>query len=113
MVIEFSVKNFRSIRELQTLSFEASKLTSNQEKHPDVDRNNIVQEGDSRILKTIGLYGANASSKSNIVRAYEYFIRAVSDLPSPESRLALLADPFLFQPYPEETESYFQIIFIS
>lgn len=111
MIIEFSVKNFRSIKEIQTLSFQATKLNSNLDKFPDVDRNNIVIDGELRVLKTIGIYGANASGKSNIIRAYDFFRKAVSDLPSPESRLSLLADPFLFQPYPEETESYFQIIF--
>lgn len=112
MIVEFSVKNFRSIKELQTLSFSATKLDSNQEKYPDIDRNNIVIEDGIRLLKTVGIYGANASGKSNIVRALEYFYTAVSDLPSPVSRLSALVDPFLFQENSTESESFFQIVLI-
>lgn len=111
MIVEFSVKNFRSIKELQTISFVATNLKSSDENLA-LDKNNICKEGEYRLLKTIGIYGANASGKSNIIKALEYFAQAISDLPSPESRLSKLAQPFLFQKNPEETESFFQIILI-
>ncbi len=109
MIIDFSVKNFRSIKDLQTISFIATKLDSNQEKFPDTDLNNIVEKENFRLLKTVGIYGANASGKSNIIRALEYFYNAISDLPSPVSRLSNLADPYLFQENFNETDSFFQI----
>jgi AAA15 family ATPase/GTPase len=109
MIVEFSVKNFRSIYELQTISFVATSLKSSTE-NEQVDLNNIVDLNGSRLLKTIGIYGANASGKSNIVKAFEYFCSAISDFPSPESRLSKLTQPFLYQDTPENTESFFQII---
>lgn len=112
MIIEFSVKNFRSIKELQTLSFMATKLKSNKAKYPEIDNLNIVEDTGIPLLKTIGIYGANASGKSNIVRALEFFFKAISELPSPESRLNSLVDPFLYQESPNDTESFFQIILI-
>lgn len=109
MIVEFSVKNFRSIKELQTISFAATGLTS---LDPEVDVNNIAEEGDKRLLKTVGIYGANASGKSNIIRAFEYFLQAIKNEPSSESRLMNLCDPFLYQEYFEDVVSYFQMIFI-
>ena len=41
MIVEFSVKNFRSIKELQTISFAATGLKSSTE-NSIVDENNIV-----------------------------------------------------------------------
>ncbi len=111
MIVEFSVKNFRSISDLQTISFVATNLKSSKE-NEQVDLNNIVPDHGMRLLKTIGIYGANASGKSNVIKALEFFRDAVSDLPSPESRLSKLAQPFLYQKDSEDTESFFQIVLI-
>lgn len=112
MIVEFSVKNFRSIKELQTISFAATALDSNREKYPEVDQYNIAEEGGLRLLKTVGIYGPNASGKSNLIKALSYFMAAIVDLPSSESRLGMLADPFLYQAAPRESDSFFQIILI-
>jgi len=111
MIVEFSVKNFRSIAELQTISFVASNLKSSKD-HEIVDCNNICDVSGMKLLRTIGVYGANASGKSNIIQALDLFCVAVADLPSPESRLSKLAQPFLYQDHPENTESFFQIVLL-
>lgn len=111
MIVEFSVKNFRSISDLQTISFVATNLKSSKE-NEEVDSNNIVSADGTRILKTIGIYGANASGKSNIIKAFEFFCEAIADLPSPESRLSKLVQPFLYQNNSDATESFFQIVLI-
>jgi hypothetical protein len=97
---------------MQTISFVATGLVSNKEKHSEVDKNNIAVVDDYRLLKTIGVYGANASGKSNIIRALSCFKGAVRALPSPQSQLSEVADPFLFQEDAENTESFFQIVFL-
>jgi len=109
MIIEFSVKNFRSIKELQTISFTATGLKSPSD-YSTVDTNNIVELDDNRILKTIGIYGSNASGKSNIIKALDYFLRVISFQASSESNLSELCDPYLFQEKSFDTESFFQII---
>lgn len=111
MIVEFSVKNFRSINSLQTISFVSTNLKSSEDNKL-VDLNNIVSDSETKLLKTIGIYGANASGKSNIIKALEFFCEAISDLPSPESRLFKLAQPFLYQDDSENTESFFQIVLI-
>ncbi len=113
MIVEFSVKNYRSIKDLQTLSFEATDIVSNPEKYPDVDKNNIVEVGDMRLLKTVGIYGANASGKSNVVRAFLDFCKVVGALQQPSGEILKdLAQPFLYKKDTDDTDSYFQIVFM-
>jgi AAA15 family ATPase/GTPase len=111
MIIDFSVKNFRSINEIQTLSFATTGLKSKEE-FSYIDTKNICEISDSRCFKVIGVYGANASGKSNIVKALDYFIRVISLQPTSISNLKPLCQPFLFNDLDENLDSYFQIIFI-
>lgn len=111
MIVEFSVKNFRSFSDLQTISFVATSLKSSKD-NQFVDLNNVAVNNGMKLLKTIGVYGANASGKSNIVHALEFFCMAVSDLPSPESRLSKLAQPFLYNENSLNEDSFFQIVLI-
>lgn len=99
MIIEFSVKNYRSIRDLQTISFKATGLKS--PAGSDIDADNIVKNNGVSLLKTVGLYGANASGKSNMLMALSYFTRALSSLSIASKLLVPLYDPFLFEPTDE------------
>ncbi|MEZ5357602.1 MAG: ATP-binding protein [Candidatus Zixiibacteriota bacterium] len=62
MIIEFSVSNFRSIGKKQTISFVAAK-------GDDSLPENVIHDTEPKLLKSIGIYGPNASGKSNIIRA--------------------------------------------
>ena len=96
MIIEFSVKNYRSIRDLQTISFKATGLKS--PAGSEIDSNNIVKSDGVSLLKTVGLYGPNASGKSNMLMALSYFTQALSSLSIASKLLVPLYDPFLFEP---------------
>lgn len=111
MIVEFSVKNFRSIKELQTISFSRTGLKSS-EKNQEVDINNIATAGGMELFKTIGVYGANASGKSNVIKALDVFIRTITREPSSQSNMSDLCAPFLYQKDAENTESFFQITII-
>jgi AAA15 family ATPase/GTPase len=112
MILEFSVQNFRSIKELQTISLMATKLDSNSKKNPEIDSNNIAIVDGLRVLKTIGIYGANGSGKSNIILALIEFIKSVANLPSSESQLDKLNDPYRYQEDYQDTESFFQVVIL-
>lgn len=67
MLIEFSVENFKSIRERQTISMVASNYYKEL-----FDKNTFEVNCDEkfpRLLKSAVIYGANASGKSSIVEA--------------------------------------------
>lgn len=63
MVLDFSISNFRSIRQEQTLSFEATKDKTLEDYF-------VVRMGNYRILKIAAILGANASGKSNVLKAF-------------------------------------------
>lgn len=74
MIVDFTISNFRSIKNEQTFSLRAENggehLLENIS-HPSGDRLGV--------LKTAGIYGANASGKSNIllaIRALQYIVGA-------------------------------------
>ena len=59
MLIQFSVKNYKSFKEKQVFSMVAGTGDENIENIVTVNATN------ERILKTTALYGANASGKTN------------------------------------------------
>ena len=83
MVIQFSLGNYRSFNTIQTVNFKATGLVSEDKT---VDENNIVEENKQRLLKTIGVYGANGSGKSNLIDGLRFFINTV--------RLSLIDDNY-------------------
>lgn len=110
MVIEFSISDYRSFKDLQTLSFKATGLVS-EEKHKSLDQDNIVEIDGNRILKTIGLYGPNGSGKSNLLKGLAFMQHMVSNSLDTEGILKRYRDFFkLAVNY--EPSSFFQIVLL-
>ncbi|MDF7823347.1 ATP-binding protein [Pontiellaceae bacterium B12227] len=77
MLIEFKVKNFRSIRDEQTLSLVATK--ANKELPNNVIDKPLKGLAGLQFLKGAALYGANASGKSNVLLALKYLADLVEN----------------------------------
>lgn len=89
MIISFSVQNFGSIKERQTLSFEASKSK-------DLEDYYVIQAPNGmRLLKLALIYGANASGKTTILKALD-FLRHLITKPLTQKNDLLNFEPFLF-----------------
>ena len=70
MFIEFSVGNFRSFKDTVTLSAVAATIRS---QPPELDTENVfVVDDQLALLKSVAVYGANASGKSNIIAALRF-----------------------------------------
>lgn len=69
MIVEFSVENYRSIAERQTLSFVASKHRSDAAGAPAIEHDGFPH----KLLTSVVVYGANASGKSNLLHAFHDF----------------------------------------
>ncbi|MDO4727973.1 MAG: ATP-binding protein [Bacteroidota bacterium] len=77
MIEIFNIENFASFRDMQTLSLTAEKLRSN---YSSLDTDNLVVfDKNDQILKSKVIYGANASGKSNVVKALQCFVNVVCD----------------------------------
>ena len=68
MLIEFRVKNFRSLRDEQVLSLVASKDKTSQDTHTF----STGLKAAPSLLRSAVIYGANASGKSNLIKALQY-----------------------------------------
>lgn len=105
MIIEFSVKNFRSFKELSTLSLEAGPLKTGKD-------GLISTDFKINLLPAIGIFGHNASGKSNLIKALAYMQWAMlnSDyLNQPTTKFPFL-QPFLLNEESGKEPSFFQIV---
>lgn len=105
MIIEFSVKNFRSFRKLATLSCEAESLKAGEDCV-------IPSRANINLLPAIGIFGHNASGKSNLVKALAFMQWAMlnSDYLNRPTTKAPLLKPFLLNLASCKEPSYFQIV---
>ena len=103
MIINFSVQNFGSIKDKQTLSFEADKSTHLEDAY-------IINLGGQRILKLALIYGANASGKTTILKALD-FLRDIVLEPERKKTNELDFNPFLFDSKTPKQNSIISIEF--
>ena len=75
MIVNFSVENFFSIKSAQKISFEPTSDTFMSDEY-----SHEVKEG-VRLLKVGIIYGANASGKTNVLNAIEFFRMLVLRMP--------------------------------
>ena len=109
MLIEFAFGNFRSFKDLTTLSMVAARISS---KYDELDTEN-VQFIDTKLslLKSKAIYGQNASGKSNIVKALVTFLRIVRHSVISEEVISKLVEPFKLNKEGIKEPTFFQIIF--
>lgn len=88
MIVNFSIQNFGSIKDEQTLSFEADAS-----KH--LEDTYVVHTAGKRLLKLALIYGANASGKTTVLKALD-FLRDLVVNPKEKKTDILHFDPFLF-----------------
>ncbi len=67
MLIGFSVGNYRSFKDVVTLSMVAAEEANDND---ELDKNNVFKVNQQfSLLKSAAIYGANASGKSNLILA--------------------------------------------
>ncbi len=109
MLLEFRIKNFRSFRDEAVLRMTASSDTSMQATHT---RETGLEKA-KRVVNAVAIFGANASGKTNVVRALQFMQLMVATSnqvqPDQESNLS----PFALRPeaasYPTLLEMTFLI----
>jgi len=104
MIINFSISNFGSIKDKQTLSFEADKSTHLEDYY-------VIKEGGLRLLKVALIYGANASGKTTVLKALD-FLRELVIKPKNNKNDKFSFEPFLFDAETPTSNSLLSIEFL-
>ena len=93
MVLQIRLSNFFSINEEVILDMQAASLQTKESK--DLLGNTFVCN-DERLLKTVAIYGANASGKSNIIKAIRACVQMIFESHNYNENTIFAFTPFKF-----------------
>lgn len=105
MIVFFKVRNYKSIKDTLTLSFVSTSIGE----HTD---SNLIEKGRDSLLKSMLIYGANASGKSKILDAivfFKWFI--LSSATELKSNLDIPVEKFALNEDSMNKPSFFEISF--
>lgn len=111
MLIEFTVGNYRSFKDPVTLSMVAASLVA---KDSNVDENNTVAiDSELKLLKSTAIYGANASGKTNLAKAFS-FVKwfMVNSSRETQSTDLIPVEPFRLSTDTQDKPSHFELVFL-
>ena len=110
MLIQFSVKNYRSIKDEQTLSL----VRGSGDELPSSNSFDIDSVKSISLLRSAVVYGANAAGKSNVIRALITMENIVLGSASKSQKGdSISVVPFLLDKETSKRPSEFQIVFIN
>jgi hypothetical protein len=111
MLIQFSVENYRSILDRQTLNMSASKYFKELEQLNTFDAGAIEQV--PRLLRSSVVYGPNASGKSTLVNALDFMRdRVINSAKESQANEEIEVTPFKLTAASRAGESEFEVAFI-
>ncbi|MCY4460574.1 MAG: ATP-binding protein [Albidovulum sp.] len=111
MLVEFSVENFRSIKQEACLSLVAGPAKERSDTH--LVAPTLRKKGGSArpLLRSAAIYGANAAGKSNLLRALAVMRGIVLD--SSRDAGPIPVTPFLFDSTSRDQPTTFEIMFVA
>ena len=110
MIIEFSVKNYKTFKDKATLSLVASNYDKDTR-----ESENVINLSDKklRLLKSAVVYGANASGKSKFFEALSFMKQfVISSSKDSQKGDEIKTDPFRLSTESENEPTEFEIVFI-
>jgi uncharacterized protein len=108
MILEIRLENFFSIKDEILLDFRAANINTEGAKTLST---NVIDYNGEKILKSIGLFGANASGKSNILKAIDFCQHMIVESDQYNEGKVFDFIPFKFGGY-QNKPSIFSIDFI-
>ncbi|MVT08382.1 AAA family ATPase [Chitinophaga tropicalis] len=105
MLVYFKVGNYKSIKKPLVINFEATSIGDHQ-------NTNVIEKIGAKLLKTILLYGANASGKSKILDAFVTYRSLILKSTSYHSTSTLPIQPFKLNTETVGQPSIFEAEFI-
>lgn len=93
MVLEIRLSNFFSINEEVVLDMQAANIQTKQSR--ELESNTFLCNGE-RLLKTVAIYGANASGKSNVIKAIRACVKMIFESHNYNENTSFSFTPFKF-----------------
>jgi len=109
MVLEIRLENFFSIKDEIVLDLRAGNINTQKTK---ALTNNIFEFNKDKVIKTIAMYGANASGKSNIIKTIRFCNSIIFNSHNNNENVIFNFKPFKFNSYSKKPSNYF-IRFVS
>lgn len=111
MLIQFTVTNYRSFREPQTLSMIASKALK-RKRAENTFSPETQEKGVPDLLRCISVFGPNAAGKSNLIRALQFVEEMVMGSAHADSEESINVQPFRLNAETSTQDSTFEVEFI-
>jgi len=106
MLLSFKVKNFRSIKDEVVLDLQATSDST-------MAKQAVFERGNVSLLKTAGIYGPNASGKSNVLKAFFIFKTMIlKSLAMSGNPLDLPSEYFKLSSETKDKPSLFEMTFL-
>lgn len=104
MLIEFTVKNYRSFRDEATLSMEATGASTL--------KSVLIPYGGMRILPGAAIYGKNGGGKSNVIRAFWLAVQFIRNAQKTQHEKATIpVVPFALNDYSASEPTEFSFVY--
>lgn len=104
MVLEIRLSNMFSFRDEVTLDLQAAKIQT--KKARELEGNLFSVDGE-QMLKSVALFGANASSKSNVIKAIRACVNMVRSSHNYNVDTRFAISPFKFEDYANKPSSFY------
>ena len=104
MVLEIRLSNMFSFRDEVTLDLQASKIQT--KKARELEGNLFSVDGE-QMLKSVALFGANASGKSNVIKAIRACVNMVRSSHNHNVDTKFAISPFKFEDYVNKPSSFY------
>lgn len=104
MLLKIELENFFSIKNRISIDFIAAKINSAQARELAY---NVIDWKGTKVLKTIGLFGPNASGKSNIIKAINFCCRMILESDQHNEGVIFNFMPFKFDGFDKKPSEFF------
>jgi AAA15 family ATPase/GTPase len=107
MILEIRLNNFYSIKEEIVLDLRAGNIQTKQAKELEA---NVFEWSGKKILKSLAIYGANASGKSNVVKAIRFCCKLIFESHLYNENTVFDFEPFKFEDCQKESTFYIRFV---
>lgn len=103
MILKIEFENFFSVKDRLRIDFRAANIQTVQAREL---RHNVMSWKGVSVLKAIGLFGPNASGKSNIIKAIDFCCRMILESHLYNEGVIFNFEPFKFDGWQDKTSKF-------